>query len=95
MRGALAAILMAAALWRAAVDWQATIGQGYAYRLTPIGQVFADLAPERYALVIAAWQDSGVPWFWDPIGATLVALPLALVLGGLALLVWFTRRRRR
>ena len=37
MRAVLAVVFLAAALWRAGVDWQATIGQGYAYRL---GRVF-------------------------------------------------------
>ncbi|WP_299134652.1 hypothetical protein [uncultured Amaricoccus sp.] len=94
MRGLLAAILMGLALWRAAADWQATIGQGYAYRLTPIGQVIEAAAPETYASVIGAWKATSVPYLWDPVGATLMSLPLALVLAALAALVWFTRRRR-
>ncbi len=93
MRGLIAAILMAGALWQAGVDWQATIGQGYAYRLTPIGQVFANLAPETYAWLVGAWKAS--PLLWDPVGAVLMALPLALALAALAALVWFTRRRGR
>ena len=93
MRALLVAVLIGLALWRAAVDWQATIGQGYAYRLTPIGQTLEDMAPETYAAVIGAWKATGVPYLWDPIGATLMALPLALVIAALAALLWFTRRR--
>lgn len=91
MRRLIAAILLGGALWQAAVDWQATIGQGYAYRLTPIGQVLAKAAPQAYERLVGAWKAS--PLLWDPVGATLMALPLALTLAALAALLWLTRRR--
>ena len=47
MRAILAVLLLAAAFWRAGVDWQATIGQGYAFRLGTIGSLIAEHWPER------------------------------------------------
>lgn len=94
MRGILAAVLMGLALWQAVVDWQATIDAGYAYRLTPIDQVLTGLAPGPAGSVLGAWRGTSIPWLWDPIGATMMALPMALVLAGLAALLWVTRRRR-
>lgn len=93
MRGLIALLLLAAAIWRAVLDWRATIGQGHAYRTTPIGQVLADAAPGFYERLVAGWQAS--PLLWDPVGATVMALPLAPLLALVALIVWITRPRRR
>jgi hypothetical protein len=91
MRLVLILLLLAAALWRAALDWAATIGQGYAFRLTSIDAALADAWPERWAGIVEAAKANGR---WDPIGATLTAVPLALVPALLAFLLWITRRRR-
>lgn len=93
IRRAIALLLFAGAAWQAAADWQATIGQGYAYRMTPIGQVLANAAPGPYDRLVAGWKAS--PLLWDPVGMVLMALPLAPVLGLVALLLWITRPRRR
>lgn len=90
-----AVLLMLAALWRAWIDWQATIGEGYAYRLTPIQPALAEIAPGPAARLFDAWRSTTIPYLWDPIGATVASLPAALVLAGLASLLWVTRRRRR
>lgn len=91
MRLVLIVLLLGAALWRAVLDWRATIGEGYAYRLTSIDAALAEAWPQRWE-AFTAWAEAR--GLWDPVGATLAALPLALVLAGLAALLWVTRRRR-
>lgn len=91
MRVLLAAVFLAAGLWRAWVDWQATIGEGYAFRMSSIGRVLEATWPDRYAAFVAGWQARGL--LWDPVGATLMALPLALVLLVIAVVLWITRPR--
>jgi hypothetical protein len=91
MRLILVLLLLAAAFWRAALDWRATIGEGFALRLTSIGGALANTWPERWGGIVEAARANGL---WDPVGATVTALPLALVLAALALLVWITRPRR-
>ena len=95
MRAVLAVVLIALGIWQAVVDWNATIGLGYAYRLTPVGQVIADAAPEFYAGLTRAGQESRVPYLWDPVGRILMALPMAIVLGVPGAVLWATRKRRR
>jgi hypothetical protein len=95
MRVVLAILLLGLGIWQAAEDWSATIGLGYAYRLTPVGQVIADMAPNFYARLMAAWQGTRVPYLWDPIGRVLMALPMALVLIVPGALLVLKRRRKR
>lgn len=92
MRLLLAFLLIAAALWRGWLDWQATIGQGYAYRLKPVGQVLADTWPQAFERFVAGVQGSSVPFLWDPIGMAVFAVPLALLAALLAAGLWVTRR---
>ncbi len=95
MRGVLVGILALGALWRAWIDWRATIGQGFAYRLTSIETALTDGFPDATARAIDALQGTRIPYLWDPIGRVILSLPLALVLAGLAALIWITRRRAR
>ncbi|TPE50175.1 hypothetical protein [Amaricoccus solimangrovi] len=95
MRLALALLLLGLGAWQAVSDWNATIGVGYAYRLTPVGQVLADAAPDFYARLMAVWQATRIPFLWDPLGRRLMALPMALVLIVPGALLWVRRRRRR
>ncbi len=89
MRIVLVVLLAAAALWQAWIDWQATIGAGYAYRLTSIGAALERAAPERHAALVGTGE-GGLAWLWSPI----LALPLALTLLVLAGVIWLTRGRR-
>ena len=93
MRAILAILLLAAAVWRTGVDWQATIGVGYAFRPGTIGGVIAHYWPEDYQNLVASLQASGVPFAWNPVGAFFLSLPIALVLAASALAVWLTRER--
>ena len=79
-------ILLAIGLWQAAADWQATIGEGYAYRFTSIGQALSETWPDRIAVPEGA-ERSLTDWLLSiPIAATL------LVASGL---LWLSRPRRR
>jgi hypothetical protein len=85
----------ALALWRSWIDWQDTLGQGYAFRMASVERVLSEAAPRTYANGVAMIQGLGVPWLWDPIGKFCVGAPLALVPAVIALLLWITRRRAR
>jgi len=91
MRVVLAAVFLAAGLWRAWIDWQATIGAGYAYRLASVQTVLEATWPETTPEFVAGWEARGL--LWEPVGTTLMALPLALVLLVVATVLWVTRRR--
>ena len=80
--------------WRAGVDWQATIGQGYAYRFGTLGSLIQGHWPEGYTSLVVSLKQSGVPWAWDPVGAVVLSIPVALVLAVLAALLLVTRERR-
>ena len=64
----------------AAVDWQATIGQGYAYRFSTLGTLIRGHWPEGYTSLVVSLKQSGVPFAWDPVGAIVMSIPVALVL---------------
>ena len=94
MRAVVTMLLLGAALWRAVVDWQATIGQGYAYRFGNFGTLISQHWPANYAQLVESLQRSGVPYAWDPVGAVVMSLPVALVLAAIAGAVWVTRAPR-
>ena len=94
MRAILAILLLAAAFWRAAIDWQTTIAEGYAYRFSTIGSVISRHWPESYARLVESLKQSGVPGAWDPVGAIAMSIPVALALAALAGAVRLTRERR-
>jgi hypothetical protein len=95
MRAFLAIVFLAAAIWRVGVDWQATIGVGYAFRPGTIGGLIARRWPDDYANLVASLQASGVPFAWNPVGALVMSLPLALILAAAACGIWLTRSRAR
>lgn len=88
-----AVLLLTAALWRALVDWQATIGNGYAYRFTSIGVMMQNAWPDEFESMKVFWRSSGVPYAWDPVGATVMAVPVAAVLALCGGLIWLSSRR--
>lgn len=95
MRLAIIIVLAAGALWRGYLDWQATIGEGYAFRLKSIGAVLSDLYPDAHDGLVRFLQNTGISWLWDPVATTILWLPLALVLAVPALLLVLTRSRGR
>lgn len=95
MRAILTIILLAAAFWRAALDWTSTIGAGYAYRFDTVGGIISGRWPDNYAHLVESLQRSGVPFAWNPVGAFMMSIPVALLLATLAGTVWVTRDRGR
>ena len=93
MRAVLAVVFLLAALWRAGVDWQSTIGQGYAYRLGTFGSVISKHWPQGYAHLVESLKESGVPFLWNPVGAVLMSMPMSLTLLAIAAGIWLTRPR--
>lgn len=86
MRLVIILLLAAVAIWRAAVDWQATIGAGNAYRLSSLGDSLSGIFPDSSFLHGIAGTTPG--------GAVL-SLPLALVLSIIAWALWLSRPRQR
>jgi hypothetical protein len=72
------------AVWRAWLDWVATIGAGYAFRLASIGQTLEMAFPGL----------SDASWLHGSVGTALMAVPLAMVPAFTAGLIWVTRPRR-
>jgi hypothetical protein len=95
MRTVLAILLFILAFWRAALDWRATIGAGYAYRPTTIGDLAGERWPEATFGFVAALRNSGIGWAWDPVGAFALSLPFAPVLAMLGTMLWIARRRQQ
>ncbi len=93
MRAILSLLFVAAAIWRIGVDWQATIGVGYAFRPGTIGGLISHYWPEDYQNLVASLQASGVPFAWNPVGAFVLSLPIALILAAIATGIWLTRER--
>ena len=75
MRATVAILLMGLAFWAAVVDWNATIGTGYAYRFGTLGDLVGGWWPEETARVVSGLRDSGIAWAWDPVGALVLSLP--------------------
>lgn len=94
MRVALVILFFVAALWRAVIDWQATLAQGYAYRFDAIGEALAARWPEDFPALVRG-AATRLPWAWDPVGAFLLSMPLAPVLALVAMSLWVTRNRGR
>ena len=94
MRVFFAVLLLGAALWRVAVDWQSTLGQGYAYRFGTFGSLIQNNWPEGYVHLVVSLKQSGLPWAWNPIGAIVMSVPVAPVLAAIAAALLVTRERR-
>lgn len=80
MRTSLVVLLAAVAFWRAAIDWQATLGKGYAYRFGTVGSLLGDWWPDGLGGIA---------------GAFVLALPVAPALAAIALGLWITRPQAR
>jgi hypothetical protein len=93
MRTAIAILLLVLAVWRAAIDWSATLGAGYAYRFDTVAGVAGGRWPDALGRFVAALRENGPAWAWDPLGAFILSLPLAPLLAALAAAFWIARAR--
>jgi hypothetical protein len=95
MRVVLTILFAAVALWRIAVDWSATISHGYAFRAGTLGSLIAAHWPANYAQLVDGLQRSRVPFAWDPVGALVMSIPVALLFAALAGWCWLGRSSAR
>jgi len=95
MRVILIFVFAGIALWRAAVDWHATIGAGYAYRPGTFGGLASSYWPTAYARMVDTLQHGAVPYAWNPLGAVFMSIPVALFFLTLAGWLWLGRPRQR
>lgn len=91
MRRISCVIFLLLALWRGVIDWQATIGQGQAFRPASLERLWAAWSPASHGALIEELRASAL---WDPALATLLATPLLLVLLLLSAFFWLIRRRK-
>ncbi|MEO1550699.1 MAG: hypothetical protein AAFR93_09740 [Pseudomonadota bacterium] len=94
MRHLLALVLMALGAFQAWRDWGATIGQGEAYALSSVDVAWQGLWPWGYERFVPMMAEAEVPYLWDPVMATVLTWPLAVVCIGLGLFFFLIRRRR-
>jgi hypothetical protein len=95
MRLFLMVVFLVATVWRLGVDWQATIGHGYAFRLGTLGGMISAHWPGPYASLVESLRSCGIPGAWNPMGALIMSMPVALVLLALAATAWMARPRER
>ena len=89
--------LFAAALVAAVIDGAKSIAASQAV-LTPLGEAWAQLAPDSLAEARRGVEEGlGQPWLWELLAEWMLAAPAWLVLGliGLILMLLGRRRRRR
>jgi hypothetical protein len=85
--GALAALLLAAALWPAAREAIAAASGAHAF--IPLGQLWFELDPPSLNMAQAGIQRHVAPWLWEDVVQPVLELPAwpALLALGAALLV--------
>lgn len=91
MRTVLAVMILLAAAFQIGVDWQATIGKGYAFRPGSIGGIMAARWPESHARLVSGLGDG----FAGTVAGVVMALPVALLLGAAGYGLWISRPGRR
>ena len=50
--------------------------------------------PEGYVRLVVSLKQSRIPYLWDPVGAIVMSLPVALVLATVGAALFVTRERR-
>ncbi len=81
-------VLSAVQGWR---DWQATMGEGNAYRLSSTQTQWEVLSPGTYQSWFPILEASA---YWDPVLSTILGLPLAVILFVIGLFFYLIRRRK-
>jgi hypothetical protein len=94
LAGAVAALLLAAALWPAAREADAAASGAHAF--IPLGQLWFELDPAGLNMAQAGIQRHIAPWLWEDLVQPVLELPAwpALVALGAALLLLRPGRSR-
>ncbi len=95
MRLLIAYVFFAAAAYRAWIDWQATMGEGNAYRMASVEALWQQTSPGSYETWYPVLQSSTIPYLWDPVLMVFFGFPMALLLFVLGAFFWLIRRRKR
>jgi hypothetical protein len=95
MRAVIAVLLFMAAGWLGWRDWQATINEGQAYRLSSVEANWIALSPGTHEAWRPALEATEIPYLWDPVLRTLMVLPAAGILLFLGAILWLSRPRRQ
>jgi len=93
MRHLLALVFIALGAFQAWRDWGATIGEGEAYALSSVDAAWQSLWPAGYERFMPLLSQTEVPYLWDPLMATLMTWPLAIVCCVLGVFFFLIRRR--
>ena len=94
MRLLLSLIFFSLSGWQTFTDWQATMGQGNAFRFSSVEEAWISLSAETHAEYLPILQQSTVPMLWDPVLINLITFPAAVVLFVLSALFWMVRKRK-
>lgn len=91
LRTTLAILIFLAALWRAALDWMATVALGDAWRFKSSGELWKEVwpnGPEVFETLIEGYLGDAV---WAPLSAVL-DVPLVANLCFVGAFIWMVRR---
>lgn len=86
----LSLLLLFAGLYRAWLDWQATIANADPFRFASIGTAWESAHAYSYEM----FQTILGPWMWDNVLVWISILPITPVLFVLSALFWFSAKRR-
>jgi len=89
----LALIFFGLCIWQGYVDYTRTLGVGEAYRMTSVEDVWSDISPSTYDTYFPMLRNSETPILWDPVGAALMAAPMAPVLLVIAVFFYAIRKK--
>lgn len=91
--GAVAMLLLLAALWPAGREAIALAGPGHQF--IPLGQLWFEIDPPSLNMTQAGIQRHVSPWLWDAVVQPLLEMPAWPLLGGLALVLLWLRPAAR
>ena len=91
MRTVLALFIFGLAIWRAALDWMATVAQGGAWRFVSVGELWGGYFPRgpgNFETLITGYLG---PEIWAYASFVLI-MPMVSLLCFLGALIWMVRR---
>ena len=91
MRSVLVFCLAILALWRGWIDLQDSLLRGASFRLASAEDVIRSAMPRGYRDLSKGIEGIGLDWIWAPTVETMLAVPLVVLLGGIAFAIWVTR----
>lgn len=93
MRALFALIFFGLAAWLGYSDYNATAAQGEELALTPAIAWWQQVSPGTYEEFLPRLQEAEVPYLWEPVLATVLNWPAAVLFAGIAFFFFLIRRR--